>query len=158
MRILGRKTATEPTPPMMPFTIKSFNAPSLIIAPTTSPSQPKPASIHSCGYAPRVKVLQNITNIRSRNKGIPNHLCVTTLSIIEVGASRRFSSMCRVSAKAPSTKPYFSLVIALSTSSSRSAFTLAAPFTACCCHCGKCSAEESISTTDLSPSKSLIAQ
>ena len=84
IRMLGKNTITLPTPPMMPFTTRSFKAPSLISPLTVSPMKLTSISIHACGYAPNEKVVLNIIHIRSRKIGKPNTLLVTTASIIVV--------------------------------------------------------------------------
>ena len=47
--ICGRKTITDPTPPITPSESRSRSAPSGSNAFTASPIQPTSASIHSCG-------------------------------------------------------------------------------------------------------------
>ena len=49
IKIFGRKTITPPTPPMMPSTKRSFNAPSAMCSRMSPPIHSTNASIHSIG-------------------------------------------------------------------------------------------------------------
>ena len=49
IKMLGRKTITAPTPPMIPSTNKAFSGPSGRMAATKFPNHPTAASIHSMG-------------------------------------------------------------------------------------------------------------
>ena len=74
-----------------------------------------------------MNVHQNIRNMTSRKSGKPAYLLVTIRSMNDV---RRLGSVAlgvKVSAKAPSMNPYFSLVMALSTSSFRADTIRSAP-------------------------------
>ncbi len=118
IRIFGKKTITLPTPPIIPFTTRSLRGPSLIRELTAPLISVTKDSIHSCGYAPNENVALNIIHMSSKKIGNPNTLLVTMESMIAVFLFCSLLPGVYVSFKAPEIKPYFSSVIALSTSSS----------------------------------------
>ena len=83
--IFGRKTTTDPTPPMIPSEIsdrtQSGAAISARPAEAKPASSPNPSSIRSMIGAPTVNTIWKIRYITARKIGNPNHLLVTILSI-----------------------------------------------------------------------------
>ena len=107
--MFGRKTRTEPTPAITPFTTRSFSQPSFMSRATFSPNQPTRASIQSIGYWPSVNVASKIRKSRTTKIGNASHLFVTTASILSVTVFFPRDSACgwKVSARAPWMKAYF---------------------------------------------------
>ena len=107
--MLGRKTSTLPTPPMIPSTTRSFSQPSFIVEATNAPTCSTSHSIHCIGYSPKRKVDWNTTYRRKKKIGNASHLLVITASSLSVNVFLRFFPLygSYVSANAPCTKAYF---------------------------------------------------
>ena len=117
IRILGRKTITLPTPPMIPSTSISFSGPSLIVSLMKLPNKSTNHSIAIIGYSPMVNVPSNIRYINRKKIGNPHILCMKMESNTFVVCCCSKWLSVKVSFNAPLIKPYLASVIADSLSS-----------------------------------------
>ena len=72
-RILGKKTSTLPTPPIIPLTIRSFSQPPVIVDATKAPNFSTIHSMHIIGYSPMTNVPLNTRYSNVMNIGKASH-------------------------------------------------------------------------------------
>ena len=115
--MLGKKTITPPTPPIMPSINISFNGPSPIWLLIRLPNASTNHSIPIIGYSPSTKVPSNMIYMKRKKMGYPHTRCVTMASRTFVICAFSWWLSINVSFNAPLIKPYFASVIADSLSS-----------------------------------------
>ena len=106
MMIFGRNANTAPIPNSTPSSSKLLHQTTGIIPRNHSANASTPTVIHSCGYAPNVKVHSNTPYSTKSNTGKPIHLLVNTLSILSATeCPESCFAWVSVSSNAPCTKP-----------------------------------------------------
>jgi hypothetical protein len=72
--ILGRKTITPPTPPIIASARKSLTIPGGNKPEIIPERLLKPISIHDFGYPPSLNVVKNVSHMKKTKIGIPRYL------------------------------------------------------------------------------------